>query len=145
MTVSARMFLCARCRQQVLVCRECDRGQLYCGKACSQATRRERQRQARRRYAATRAGKFNNAMRQSRFRQRQIERQVSRSKIVTDQGSADTSPGHTLMPERVDKGSSAAIGCRFCGQLCSVLVRQGFLPPDQRFSHHHRREKATDP
>lgn len=142
---SARLFLCARCRQQVLVCSQCDRGQRYCSAACSQATRRERQRQARRRYAQSRAGRFNNAERQSRFRQRKRERQALRSKRVTDQGSADTSDDQILVPERVEKSSNASGGCRFCGQICSALVRHSFLSPDQRHRHHHRRGKATDP
>ena len=31
----ARLFLCARCRRQVLICSVCDRGQQYCGARCS--------------------------------------------------------------------------------------------------------------
>ena len=31
----ARLFLCARCRRQVLICSRCDRGQQYCGARCS--------------------------------------------------------------------------------------------------------------
>ena len=36
-----RMFLCARCRRQALVCRRCDRGQIYCAGTCAQEARRE--------------------------------------------------------------------------------------------------------
>ena len=37
----ARLFLCARCRCQVLICSRCDRGQQYCGARCSGLARRE--------------------------------------------------------------------------------------------------------
>lgn len=36
----ARLFVCARCRVQVLLCSRCDRGQRYCGRVCSRAARR---------------------------------------------------------------------------------------------------------
>ena len=39
MARSARLFLCARCRDQVLLCSHCDRGQVYCSRACSVASR----------------------------------------------------------------------------------------------------------
>ena len=35
----ARLFLCARCRTQVLLCSHCDRGQRYCTPACSRQAR----------------------------------------------------------------------------------------------------------
>ena len=35
-----RLIVCARCREQVLLCRRCDRGQQYCGVACSRAAGR---------------------------------------------------------------------------------------------------------
>ena len=41
---SARLFLCACCRIQVLVCRQCDRGQRYCADGCAATTRRALQR-----------------------------------------------------------------------------------------------------
>jgi hypothetical protein len=40
-----RMFLCVRCRCQVLVCRRFDRGQLYCAGTYAQKARRDRQRE----------------------------------------------------------------------------------------------------
>ena len=49
MQSSARVFNCARCHGQVVICSHCDRGNLYCGKRCSQAARRQSQREAARR------------------------------------------------------------------------------------------------
>ena len=66
-----RVFLCARCRCQVLVCRRCDRGQLYCAGTCAQKARRDRQREARRRYQATLRGRAMHADRSRRYRARQ--------------------------------------------------------------------------
>ena len=37
MQSSARLFNCARCRRQVVICSHCDRGNRYCGKRCAQS------------------------------------------------------------------------------------------------------------
>jgi len=55
----ARLFLCQRCRVQVLICRHCDRGHLYCTAGCSQAARRGSQRDAGRRYQPHRRSKLD--------------------------------------------------------------------------------------
>jgi hypothetical protein len=90
--VSCRMFLCGRCRSQVLICRRCDRGQIYCIGTCAQLARRDRQREARRRYQATPRGRAMHAERSRRYRARQPG--------VTDHGSSKNSePG---LPPRVD-------------------------------------------
>ena len=44
MQSSARLFNCARCRCQVVICSHCDRGNIYCGKRCSQTARRQSRR-----------------------------------------------------------------------------------------------------
>ena len=49
-----RLFLCLRCRDQVVICSRCDRGQVYCGRECASEVRRSKQRKARRRYQAER-------------------------------------------------------------------------------------------
>ena len=63
----ARLFLCARCRRQVLICSRCDRGQRYCGARCSGPARRESLRAAGRRYQQTRRGRHCHAERQRRY------------------------------------------------------------------------------
>ena len=75
MLPTGRMFLCARCRVQVVVCPRCDRGQIYCAAGCSSEARREAQRAAGARYQASRAGRFAHAERSRRDR--------ARCKIVT--------------------------------------------------------------
>lgn len=90
MARSARLFLCSRCRDQVLLCSHCDRGQRYCSRACSSMSRRERRRQAARRYQNSRRGQLMHAARQSRLRQRRrsLRQQAARRDIdkVTHQG-----------------------------------------------------------
>ena len=70
MARSARLFLCARCRDQVLLCSHCDRGQLYCSRACSLASRRERRQEAARRYQRSRGGRLKHAARTACWRNR---------------------------------------------------------------------------
>ena len=77
MTRSARLFLCARCRDQVLMCSHCDRGQLYCGRACSFAGRRERRRQTVTRYQHSRGGRLKHAARTACWRTRRRSRYLA--------------------------------------------------------------------
>ena len=74
---SCRLFF-ARCRIQVLICRRCDRGQIYCAGICAQEARRERPREARRRNQATPGGRAMHAERNRRYRDRR--------RCVTDHG-----------------------------------------------------------
>ena len=67
---SARLFLCARCRDQVLLCSHCDRGQHYCGPACSSKSRNERRREAAERYQSSRRGRLKHAARSASWRRR---------------------------------------------------------------------------
>ncbi len=50
MCSSARVFTCARCRRQVVICSHCDRGNRYCGPSCAHSARRHAQREAAQRY-----------------------------------------------------------------------------------------------
>jgi hypothetical protein len=59
----ARLFVCARCRAQVLLCSRCDRGQRYCGRDCSRAARQGSRREAAQRYQRSRAGRLAHAQR----------------------------------------------------------------------------------
>ena len=121
MESSARLFHCARCRRQVVICRRCDRGNIYCGKRCSQPARRESLRAAGRRYQGSRAGRLKHAARQRRYR-------FGREK-VTHQGSPAL-PAHDLLrrESRAAFGRfEAIIRCQFCKRPCSPFVRLDFL------------------
>jgi len=74
MQSSARLFNCARCRCQVVICSYCDRGNIYCGKRCSETARRQSRREASGRYQKTRRGRLSHAERQRRYRQRRRQK-----------------------------------------------------------------------
>lgn len=129
---SARLYHCARCRCQVIVCRFCDRGQIYCTGACAQIARQELVRAAGKRYRQTRLGKFKQALRQQRYRQRLRQQQK-----VTHHRSL-LEPPHDLLTHTVKiirrRGALAKdqeIRCHFCGRSGWSFLRFGFL---RRFS-----------
>ena len=66
----ARMFLCAMCRVQVVLCSRCDRGNRYCGRACWHQARDMARRAAASRYQRSRRGRFAHAERSRRWRAR---------------------------------------------------------------------------
>ena len=68
---SARLFLCVRCRQQVMLCSHCDHGQVYCSPACSRAGRHEHRRRSAQRYQNGRSGRLKHAARTACWRRRQ--------------------------------------------------------------------------
>ena len=120
-----RLFLCGRCRQQVLICRRCDRGQVYCGHDCALEVRRSRQREARRRYQASERGRQMHADRSRQYR--------ARSRRVTDQGrklatkpAQQPEPAHAAamaaQPAIINASVRVTV-CHRCGQPVSNLVR----------------------
>lgn len=99
-SVSGRLFLCAGCRRQVVVCSCCDRGQIYCAEDCAQQARRRSVKQAGRRYQASHRGRRMHAARMSRWRARQEK--------VTHHGSPAPAPGDLLAPAAMTTASDAA-------------------------------------
>ena len=152
MDCCARMFLCARCRDQVLVCSDCDRGQRYCTRACSSLARRSARRDAARRYQMSRGGRIVHAARSRRWRIRHHRVGPATSNdggvhegganIVTHQGSngelmdaplAVCNSLSTAQSVAADALATQikALGrggrCRRCGAALAPRVRQGFL------------------
>ena len=68
---SSRLFSCSFCLQQVVICSHCDRGNIYCSPKCAINARKQYCKESNKRYQQTTKGKFNNALRQKRFRARQ--------------------------------------------------------------------------
>ncbi len=144
---TGRMYLCARCREQVVVCRRCDRGQVYCPSGCAALARRERQRAAAARYQSSRRGRFGHAERSRRYRRR------VRGEIVTHQGSVALLAGDllrieatvpviyaTVVIDSIDEvhtepaaevgtvePSVASPSCKHCGARCPGGLRFGFV------------------
>jgi hypothetical protein len=108
-----RLFLCSRCRVQVLVCRRCDRGQIYCFGGCAQEARRERRREARRRYQATDRGRAMHADRNRRYR--------ARRRCVTDHAFSDQVRAPFAHSRRCAEGSPSRM--RALSSLFPIGVR----------------------
>ena len=128
MRPSARLFFCARCHGQVILCRACDRGHIYCGKGCAQAARRASQQRAGARYRRTRRGRWNNAERQRRFR--------ARRQKVTHHRSAPQLPPAVVPDNAACADRSAfpardhdptAIYCQHCGREVDPFLRRDYL------------------
>jgi hypothetical protein len=129
MQSSARLFICARCRCQVVICSHCDRGNIYCGQGCAQAARRQSLRGSAERYQNTRRGRLAHAERQRRYRRR-------RKQKVTHQGSPPTIADETLPAESRTSARRSTlpaavpgdgIRCHLCARICSPFLRQAFL------------------
>ena len=125
---SARFFLCARCRAQVLVCSSCDRGQIYCADGCAQLARREGLRAAGQRHQRSHRGRLAHAARGRRYR--------ARKKKVTHHGSPPPPPDDLLSVSLAEIAGDPSPGvsprrtaghCHWCGRYCSPFVRHGFL------------------
>ena len=129
METVARLFLCARCRKQVCICSDCDRGQQYCDDDCALTARRLSLRAAGRRYQSTRRGRSKHAERMRRYR--------AKKQIVTHHSSPAPAPDALLLlclgvivaaaiaVPAVPAGRARR--CHFCGRPCSVFVRLNFL------------------
>lgn len=141
---SARLFLCARCRDQVLLCSHCDRGQQYCSRACASVSRRERRRETAQRYQRSRGGQLKHAARSAKWRQRRRSLRQARagtgSDKVTHQGCPNAPADASLQAcdtlstgrnsSNTDSASTGAVDsplvCRRCGHPLRLHVRQGY-------------------
>ena len=108
----ARLFLCADCRAQAVICSCCDRGQVYCAGNCAQRARRRKQDAAGRRYQTSRRGRLAHAERARRYR--------ARCNKVTHQGSPapssddflSLSPGGHYGRRRAAQGIATPAPCK---------------------------------
>ena len=123
-----RLFNCARCHRQAKICRYCDRGNIYCGRACSIPARIESVRAAGKRYQRSLKGRMNHALRQRRYQ--------SRSNKVTHQGSSESPSDDLLSPESRFESTAGrhessihthAMQCNFCQRWLSAFIRVNFL------------------
>ncbi|MFP5459689.1 MAG: hypothetical protein ACLGG7_13210, partial [Bacteriovoracia bacterium] len=72
---SFRLFSCARCGDQVVICTRCDHGNIYCFKGCARNARLESLRHAGKRYREDNKGaRLLAAARQAAYRERQKEK-----------------------------------------------------------------------
>ena len=144
----ARLFLCAGCRIQVVLCSRCDRGNRYCGRACWRLTRNVARRKAARRYQCSRPGRIAHAARSRRWRQRNAlsgddGHDSGTAHNVTHQGSHAGVLAAPLATCTHDTARSASIDhiavapaaprhCHRCAAAQPDWLRQGFLRRNAR-------------
>ena len=127
--LTCRLFLCARCRKQVLICRRCDRGQLYCADGCAKIARSQSVREAGRRYQQSRQGRFKQAERLRRFRRRKQNVTHQGSELVGENDLLPANSAKVDKPVVLPRQARLAdtLQCHFCGASCSEFVRNNFL------------------
>jgi hypothetical protein len=143
---SGRLFVCVRCGCQVVVCRGCDRGQIYCDGDCSRQARRQTLHGAGRRWQRSSRGRRMHAARMGRYRAKLAKSSDGvggmpnegwPQKIVTHHGSPPPpvddllAGGATAMPRDdaspAEPPGRAMTHCYWCGRCCLLPLRLGFL------------------
>ncbi len=133
--MSSRLYHCCRCHTQIIICTRCDRGQRYCKGGCAGIARVESLKRACQKYQSSRAGRFNNAARQQRYRQQERQK-------VTHQGSTPKRL-HDLLKTQLTRLKetpkpllpSTTIHCHFCGEVVEPFLRHDFV-------HRHRVKRS---
>jgi len=147
---SFRIFNCARCHQQVKICRNCDRGNRYC-RTCGEVARQESIKRAQVRYQGGPQGREFNRCRQKRSRQRARSESVldlsipepqaevqflqfheSNKSSVTDQGSPFGRGYEIVTAAAITKShrqskpneSLSKVQCDMCGAWCGPFARR---------------------
>ena len=126
---TGRLFNCARCQCQVVICSHCDCSHRYCSANCAQLSRLDKQREAAIRYQLSPKGRLAHASRQQRYRERQKEK-------VTHQSSPELSLNDLLLSKPKSGISPVKLSnltyqlifeCHFCRNQCSEFLRLDFL------------------
>ena len=127
MPTSSRLYQCLRCHTPVVICHRCDHGQRYGANGCREKARMASQKRACKKYQTSRAGRFNNAARQQRFRARQKQKvthhcslKIPRRAVLSKQLNSPKNPVE-------HQKQTTTIYCHFCGEVCSPFLRHGFL------------------
>ena len=143
---SFRLFNCALCSKQVILCRLCDRGNIYCSASCSRTQRCNSTRRAGRRYQQSFAGRRSHAARQHRYRQRV----ALANKKVTHQGSTPGTKCGSVKENTLDEPLAAAASktdlrrewlpaCLGCGRTFGCFTRYEFFRGGRKLRKLRRR------
>ncbi len=129
MEPSARLYSCACCRQLVILCSDCDHGNIYCFDGCSEKQRTQSLREAGKRYQETFDGKRNAARRQAEFRDRAHKRAAEPpppEEKVTHHGSEEDAPPASMESDSREGGMEMT-HCHCCGKPVDCYLRPGFI------------------
>jgi hypothetical protein len=142
---SHRSFSCAGCHAFVLICRRCDRGNIYCSPQCAQRMRKASLKRANQRYQCSEKGRLQHCVRQQRYLDR-------KERKMTDQGSEPT-PTKTnafkrrvksiLQKENVNVRNPPSTCCSICGNPLGPFARRHYLHQSVQAQQEHapRRKK----
>lgn len=132
---SYRIFNCARCAKQTILCRRCDRGNIYCSKTCAHKQRRRSQKESGRRYQKSFRGRRAHAERQARYK----EGHSSVKEVVTHHGSQSLRSNVSLKESKRSKIDArspqpgARVRCDNCHRLCGSFARFEFWRGGRQF------------
>lgn len=133
MAISARLYNCACCHQQVVLCSACDFGNVYCFDGCAEQQRERSIRLANKIYRNTPNGKRKAAERQARHRARARARTATppcptppAEKKVTHQGSEGDAPAAPMVASP-KAGAKVMNRCHCCGKAVDDYLRRGFI------------------
>jgi hypothetical protein len=138
---TARLYNCARCHCQVVICRPCDNGNVYC-RSCAPVAGLESHRRADAAYQKTDQGRKNHKARQQRYLEKMTDkgspgsRPASPSRANAEAATSASakeerdacsspSPATTTQPAGAARRSDGDSGhsCDFCGRVCSAYLR----------------------
>ena len=152
---TARRYHCGRCHQPVVVCRQCDRGNVYCFNGCAQSAFKQRCQRNARCYQRSTKGRHKNAQRQRRYRLRRALTQRDldvaeqthpepdqhrppptstspESQKVTHRGSATLSRSALLLHMSTQP---PGVYCNACFRVCNQALRIDFLRTPRHRTH----------
>ena len=138
-----RLYNCARCAEQVRICRGCDRGNRYCAGVCAGLRRRESLLRAGKRYQCSYRGACAHAARQRAWRERQTQEVTHHGCIptavsvtVANSSTQTTTQGSHAHDEPLPQPPAALLElaalqgrarCSVCGRVLSAFARIGPL------------------
>ncbi len=127
MKKTARFYSCVRCYCQVVLCSDCDHGNIYCGTGCAQQARRESLRAAGQRYQNTFNGRRHHAARQQRYREN--HKKVTHHGSISDRPASSSAPTNTVLnTEAVAINSTNHCRCcHRCKRPVSAFLRLAYL------------------
>lgn len=126
---TARLFSCAKCQDQVIICSYCDRGNIYC-QCCSKSARKISIRTANARYQQTFKGKLKHANRQKAYRLRKKQKVTDHGSIVESSNDVLTKEGNkslAVIKNSVNSILKQNLICNCCGKRCNPLLRSNFI------------------
>lgn len=127
---SCRLYTCVGCFKQITICSYCDRGNIYCTKACSMLHRKSSMKVAGQRYQNTRNGRHHHAQRQSLYKKRKMQNKnlmthhTSAAPLCCDSLRVTLTNNET---DSIKEKCTKSLCCNFCGRACSVFVRQHYF------------------